>query len=708
MADDQINRLLIKIENRELVLPEFQREFTWNKKQAKELIESFLEDYPTGALLLWKTKEKIALKNMPDYNPDGRFEVLLDGQQRLTTLYLLIKDSIPPYYTKRDIGEGKDVRNLYYNLKTRELEYYIKKKMENNPLWVKVTDCFKGDKVDPFDIVAKIEKDENKNTQDLTKSLFKSINKLKTIAKEKYPIIYVKDSSTLREALIVFDRVNSAGTPLSQADIALAHMCSRWAETRRVFKKKIKDLKNKGFDFDLTFFVRAMNAVINHRAEYAQLHENTEGELIEGWEKLKNILDYLINVLKGRAFIYSTNDLNTNNVLIPIIGYLSLYGPEFENDSILKKMLYWMYAALYKRRYSGSVDQKLEEDLKSIKQEESKRTLPIDDLIAILKENEGNPKITKNNLISRGVGHPLYNMTNIVIRFRGGVDWSNNMSLEQPYGKKYKIERHHIFPKSILKKKGYDTNILHYRSMVHEIANRVPLTKSSNMEIFDQKPKDYLPKVKRENPGNIKKFFIPENEELWKIENYKEFLQKRRELIAKGINEYMEQLIDRYKIEEEKSTKIIKKGETKHIEFKQSLRWNERANMYDDKLEKPILKTICAFLNTKGGTLLIGVKDDGDIYGIQKDTDRFGSQDNYQLHLSNLISSRIGNNCMPYIDIRFEDIEGKKICRIDVNNSPRPTYLKENKAEQFYVRLGNYSKNLALSEANEYIEEHWD
>lgn len=80
----KIKRLINKIEHRELVLPEFQREFTWNKDQVKKLIGSFLKDYPTGSLLFWKTDEEIALKNMPDFEFDGRINVLLDGQQRLT------------------------------------------------------------------------------------------------------------------------------------------------------------------------------------------------------------------------------------------------------------------------------------------------------------------------------------------------------------------------------------------------------------------------------------------------------------------------------------------------------------------------------------------------------------------------------------------------------------------------------------------------
>jgi len=68
---ERISILCSKIENRDLVLPEFQREFTWRKDQSRDLIDSLLKEYPTGSLLFWKTKEAIALKNMPKYEPEG-------------------------------------------------------------------------------------------------------------------------------------------------------------------------------------------------------------------------------------------------------------------------------------------------------------------------------------------------------------------------------------------------------------------------------------------------------------------------------------------------------------------------------------------------------------------------------------------------------------------------------------------------------------
>ena len=612
MADESVQSLTAKIENREIVLPEFQREFTWKRSQSRDLIDSLLKGYPIGSLLLWKTKDVPALKNMPDFEPDGRVEVLLDGQQRLTALYMLAKDGAPPYYSTDEVTGSTDPRSLYYNLDTCDLRYYQKMEMQSNPLWVSVVDCFQ-DHVEPKEIT-KQAADGEEDRFEIYSRLNDNYQALRKLMEIELPLMHVKVDADLSHALTVFERVNKNGTPLSEADIALAHMCSRWPETRRVFKEKLSELEEKGFEFELTFLIRAMNAVVNGRAEYHVLHTTTKEELISGWNSLEGLLEYLLNFLRDRAYIYSTEDLNTTNVLIPMLGYLAQNKQAFQNERIREGLLFWMYAALYKRRYSRSVDQMLERDLSALEQHQ-----PIENLIAILQEDEGSPKVTPSHLDTRGVSHPLYNMMQVLIRAQGGLDWSNGLKLSKPIGKSYAIERHHVFPRSVLEKAGFDTgeNLID-RKRVHEIANRVPLTKEGNRDIFDSPPSDYLPKVEEANPGNLRRFMIPMDEELWQVERYEEFLAERRKLIAHNINEFMGELRDgsRSRGQQDATDKpatgeLIDVGESGEVEFKSTLRWHLHAERMDKEIEHASLKTIAAFLNTAGGTLLIGVNDDG-------------------------------------------------------------------------------------------------
>jgi len=700
----KISILCSDIANKDLVLPEFQREFTWNKSQSRDLIDSLLKGYPTGSLLFWKTKEKISLKNMPDYEPEGLVEVLLDGQQRLTVLYMLIRDDIPPYYSRKDIDSGNDPRNLHYNIENQDLKYYKSIEMDNNPCWVRVCDCLNGNKVNVKEISRKMNIDPDELIDKIS-DLHENLSKLEKIKEIEYPVMYVGEEADLDHALTVFDRVNSRGTPLSEADIALAHMCSSWPETRRAFKSKINELKKQGFEFSLTFLARAMNAVINGRAEYNLLHDLKRDQIAAGWKVLEKLLDYIVNFLRDRAYIYGTDDLNTNNVLIPIIGYLSKNELKFQNESDRKKLLYWMYGALFQRRYSGSVDQKLERDLNAIDTKHG-----VESLIAVLKEDDGEPLVTPESLDTRGVGHPLYNMSCIVIRAKGGVDWSNGLGLAQSFGTSYSIQRHHIFPKSLLHEVGYDpgNNLIHQKR-VNEIANRVPMTKSGNMDIFNQAPVEYLRKVEQANPGNLDKFMIPQDKELWKIDNYEQFLAQRRRLLSKAINNFMGELMTEAQsivIKHDDSIEdIMKMGENEKVEFKSTLRWNIYAERNDKEIEHSVLKTIAAFLNTDGGILLIGVNDQGEPLGLEKDG--FENNDKLQLHLVNLVKDKMGSKYTRFFDMYLEEIENKDILKINCRPSLIPVYLKHNNEEKFYVRMGPATSELQVSEIHEYIKERF-
>lgn len=90
------------------------------------------------------------------------------------------------------------------------------------------------------------------------------------------------------------------------------------------------------------------------------------------------------------------------------------------------------------------------------------------------------------------------------------------------------------------------------------------------------------------------------------------------------------------------------------------------------------------------------------------DLGKFRSLDNYQLHLSNLVKKRMGRNYELYIHINFEEIEEGRVCRVDIDRSSKLAYLEEDNKEVFYVRGDNHSEKLQMSEAKEYIDEHWE
>src|SRR5438034_967733 len=119
VATVKISAILEKVDEHQLFVPAFQREYVWKRDNAKQLIESLIKDYPTGTMLTWETAEPPELKGPHKYDAkQGAIRILLDGQQRVTTLYMLIRGNIPPYYTAPEITN--DTRGLYVNLETNE------------------------------------------------------------------------------------------------------------------------------------------------------------------------------------------------------------------------------------------------------------------------------------------------------------------------------------------------------------------------------------------------------------------------------------------------------------------------------------------------------------------------------------------------------------------------------------------------------------
>ena len=140
----KISTILDKIDERQLFVPAFQREYVWKRDDAKMLIDSLIKEYPTGTML--HVGDGAAHPNSrartSTTRNKGAVRLLLDGQQRVTTLYMLIRGQIPAYYTPAEIMN--DTRGLYVNLETLELAYYMKTRMDERPVLAKYHRCVPG------------------------------------------------------------------------------------------------------------------------------------------------------------------------------------------------------------------------------------------------------------------------------------------------------------------------------------------------------------------------------------------------------------------------------------------------------------------------------------------------------------------------------------------------------------------------------------
>ena len=150
---------------------------------------------------------------------------------------------------------------------------------------------------------------------------------------------------------------------------------------------------------------------------------------------------------------------------------------------------------------------------------------------------------------------------------------------------------------------------------------------------------------------------------------------------------------------------LIAQGESDRLEFKSTLQWDVRQNQENKKLQYSSLKTIAAFLNTEGGVLMIGVEDNGDLYGLEKDIQclKNGSLDKFERHLVQLIENNIGKRFIPSIKIRLTNLEDKNICAVYIQKANQKAFLKSDKGTEFYIRTGNASRSLNVPDIYDYF-----
>lgn len=708
----KISTVLEKIDEHQLFVPAFQREYVWKRDDAKQLIDSLIKEYPTGTMLTWETGNPPELKGPHKYNSkQGAVRILLDGQQRITTLYMLVRGELPPYYTAAEILN--DTRGLYVNVETLELAYYIKAKMENDPHWQNITDIFQR-KIRAKDIVRELEAKGETVSRERDDIMDDNTRAIENILDREFPEQTIPVRASIREAIDIFYKVNASGVSLTDAELALAQISGYWPEARDTFKRKLAELAHKGFVFKLDFVVFALLGCLYHLgSDMKKLHDADNNEKIRAAWKLidSQILDYVASLMRSHAYVDHTDEINSVYALIPITVFCFDKGGRHLTETEIRKLVKWFYYSQIRARYISQLPQKLDRDLRIINESEN----PFDEMLAVIEE-ERRLDITPDEFVGRSISHPLFGLLRWYLKSRNAVCFTTGVALRQAMGKKYALENDHIFPYSKLKAKGYGKeNRLKY-SLAQELTNRAILTQVANRTKSATDAKSYLADVKVRFPGSLALQCIPEDSELWDIENYEAFLQARRTELASHLNAFLEGITET-KAPEAPITleEMIAEGEGDELEFKSSLRWDFKEQSPNKKLEEVILKTIAAFANGQGGTLLIGVDDDGKILGLEGDYHALGgaNRDKFELHLRNLLNGNLGMAFVTSkIKVAFPLIGESEICQVDIQPSTKPLVIsvKDKNGqpqEKFYVRSGNSSQELSLNEMQAYLSERF-
>lgn len=524
----EISTILHFIDNGQIALPEFQRGYVWNRDQVKGLVDSLYRRHPVGGLLVWATESKTAEYRGDSALAGGIVKLLLDGQQRITSLYGVIRGKPPEFFE----GNENVFKGLYFHLEKEVFSFYMPSIMSEDPLWISVTDLMiKGNEglggfVSKISAMPVMAEKVGIYAGRLSKLLaIKDINlHVEEVTGEDKSIEIVVD---------IFNRVNSGGTKLSKGDLALAKICADWPEARDKMKNVIKEWEDQGYHFDLDWLLRSVNTVLTGEAKFQYLHERSVDEIKEAFQKAVRHINTTLNMIEGRLGLDHDRVLFGRFAIPVIVNYLERLNGSF-NEKERDKLLFWYVQAGMWGRFSGSTESYIDKDLSVLDEEGNE----VDNLIEQLRLWHGGLRVEPGHFTGWSLGARFYPLLYLLTRMSEAKDWGTGLPLKANlHGKMNRLEVHHIFPKAQLYKYGYD------KKEVNAIANFCFLTKDTNLNISDRRPEDYFPEIADNHPGALESQWIPADKEIWKIENYRAFLEARKALLAESANHHLEELL---------------------------------------------------------------------------------------------------------------------------------------------------------------------
>ena len=574
-----VNQLIEKIDTGELGLPELQRPFIWKDSKVRDLFDSLMRGYPIGYLMLWEcpSLEKKKSIGVDLHSYDSPKEVIIDGQQRLTSLYAVMKG-------KKVINSKFDEKSIiisYNPLQDKfEVGYQATKK---DPEWIyNISDVYTTSSSFKFinSFIKRLSEYRECKGGVLTEAeqdtISENINAIVNLKNHTLPVFDIKANAEEEDVSEIFVRVNSGGVSLKQNDFILTLLSLYWDEGRKEIEEFSKEstfpTKGKTTSYNQITTVAAQDlirVVMAYAFDRARLKYGykllrgadfdkrgaVDGELrIQRFDTLKDKLPDVLDVHSWHEFLkaimnagYLSGDLIlSGNAIFYSYAFYLIAKHRFHasyNENMHLTSLWFFYASLVSL-YTGSLESTVESHLNSIKdlstlkeykdfilsRVNERLTNDYFDITLVGSEglavsgkgnNAWNAYVAALNIMDAKI---LFSKSNLLVSklFEPGTD-----------GNRKSLEKHHLFPKAHMKAQGYTD------AKINQMANYAFIDWKDNMDILDDAPSVYYPIV-CEGRSDEEILRMEEENALphgWENMPYEDFLVERRKLMAAKIKQ---------------------------------------------------------------------------------------------------------------------------------------------------------------------------
>jgi len=727
-----------------LGLPDIQRPFIWKNVKVRDLFDSMYRGYPVGYLLFWSNGEVDGHKVI---GTDGKqmhpSRVIVDGQQRLTGLYAVvngqpvvrnnftkerIRIAFNPLEEKFEVASAATERDPYFMPDITQIWQPQPGIISIVGEYIRRLQEARSDEVTPTEKAA----------------IEKAFLRLQNLA--SYPFIALNLDADIDEEAVaeVFVRINSEGAQLNQSDFILTLMSVFWDEGRRALEDFCREARtpNSGAPTPANpliqpephellrvniahGFRRARLATVYNilRGKDLETEEFSQGKREQQFEQLQAAQADVLNLQNWHDFLTcihkagyrSARMVSSKNTLLYSYALYLIGRKQFgmSTREIQEAIAKWFFMASVTSRYTSSPESRMESDLAMLRDCSTKDDFrdQLERVCDVELTNDFFALALPERLATSAARSPaLFAYESALVLLDAPVLYSDLKVadvLSPGFGTGVRtVERHHLFPRGFLATKEITKT-----PQINRIANFAYVEWTDNAGISDADPSEYVPKYEaRFSPADLERMYeahaLPSG---WQNMEYAEFLPRRRELIAKVVEKAWRQLSSGRPAvtppTEIDLALLLEDGESDVAEFKSTLRFNLHSEKHDSRIENAVLKTLAGFLNRDGGTLVIGVADDGSPIGLADDG--FASEDAMYLHLANIIKQRMGLTTSAYIHATFDDWEDERVMIVRCDRSRSPVYVNADGQQHFYVRTGPATTSLGISDATEYIKNHF-
>ncbi len=573
-----VSEAIENIDNNRYLLPAIQREFTWEYTKIEWLFDSIMRDYPISSFLFWRVegdtkhsykfykflkafREEYKTHN-EEINTTGLsdFTAILDGQQRLTSLYIGLKGSFAykkPRVTWNDTEYALPTRQLYLNIESKledeedgriyEFKFLTIGEYEEDKIkWFKVGKILELKEIFDFNQFLK------KNNLDENEFASKTLSKLHSSVHTKGIInFFLEKEQNIDKALNIFIRINSGGEPLNFSDLIMSIAVANWQEkdARKEIHKLVDEIRDKGFFISKDFILKNFLLLHSKDIKFKVTNFNTENakSFEKEWDNISNAIHTTFDLIRDFGFVDSS--LTSYNALMPIVYYIYHKHNnngfnkrvEFKEDRLIIKK--WLNIALVKRIFGGTADQILSlirgvftTDISSCAIKDDIDKFPINEIQARLKGTTKDMTIDNDFILNilktqkdSGIAFSILSLLYPHLDYKNGDFHKDH------------LHPHSLFSKAKLKEKLIDEDLFSYfldKDSNNSILNLQLLDANENESKNDMELEEWVKFESNKQNISIEKFcenhLIPN---ILEFNKFDDFIEKRKIILIDKIKE---------------------------------------------------------------------------------------------------------------------------------------------------------------------------